>query len=57
MLDFAKTQEMYLPSNSTVGIQIRGNKKIDHLHTRITSQYAAIIEQDTNAISINPNQK
>jgi hypothetical protein len=52
MLDFAQKQLSYYPNNSLVGIQIRGNKHKENYQERVTSNYANIIEQDTNAVSI-----
>jgi hypothetical protein len=57
MLAFAKRQESYLPDNSIVGIQIKGDKHEETTKSRVTSNYAHIIEQDINSVSISAMPK
>jgi len=57
MLAFAKRQEIYLPDSTIVGVQIKGDRKSKSSSTRAISQYAQIIEQDINAVSISAMPK
>ena len=52
MLTFAKNQERYLPDSTIVGIQIMGDKRLEQTKARVTSNYAHLIEQDINAVTI-----
>lgn len=56
MLAFAERQASYLPDSTFIGIKIKGEKRA-HSHVRASSQYAGIIAEDINGISINPNEK
>ncbi len=57
MLAFAKRQANYFPDSTIVGIQIKGDNKIESSNTRVISQYAQVIEQDINAVSISAMPK
>jgi len=57
MLAFAKNQESYLPDSSLAGIQIKGDKHEETTESRVTSNYAHLIEQDINAVSISAMPK
>jgi len=52
MLAFAKRRENYFPDSTIVGVQIKGDRKEKNTSTRVISQYAQVIEQDINAVSI-----
>lgn len=52
MLAFAKNQESYLPDSTIVGIQIKGDKRAEEAKSRVTSNYAHVIDQDSNAVTI-----
>lgn len=57
MLAFAKRQEDYLPDSTIVGIQIKGDSKTENNSARVISQYAQVIEQDINSVSISAMPK
>lgn len=57
MLTFAKRQESYFPDSTIVGVQIKGDSKSDNKRSRSISQYAQVIEQDINAVSISAMPK
>jgi hypothetical protein len=57
MLAFAKRQESYFPDSIIVGIQIKGDKNEETTKSRVISNYAHIIDQDINAVSISAMPK
>jgi len=57
MLAFAKRQENYFPDSTIVGVQIKGDSKTEKSQIRVISQYAQVIEQDINSVSISAMPK
>ena len=57
MLAFAKSQERYLPENTIVGIQIKGDKHEETTKQRVISNYAQMIDRDINAVHISAMPK
>ena len=57
MLAFAKRHESYFPDSTIVGVQIKGKGISQDNKKRTISQYAHLIEQDNNSVSISAMPK
>jgi len=57
MLAFAKRQDSHVHDSILLGVQIKGDRKHEKNSARAVSQYAQLIEQDINAVSISTMPK
>ncbi|MBU2869906.1 hypothetical protein [Colwellia sp. E2M01] len=51
ILAYAERQNNYLPDSTIMGIEIKGDKR-QETRTRVSSNYAHVIEQDNNSVKI-----